>query len=373
MVSECRPEVEIRDMQKMKILITGGAGFIGSALGKALIDQHDAEVVAVDSLLEQVHPSGKPPASFDPRIRLIKGDVRDAALWDDLFKTFKPDLVAHLAAETGTAQSLTESTRHASVNVVGTTVLLDALNAAGAHPKRILLSSSRSVYGEGAWRTEDGTTFYPGRRGYKQLSDAQWDFQGPDGESARPLPHEAKTTFPNPSSIYAATKLAQEHVLGSWCEAYDVSLAVLRFQNVYGPGQSPTNPYTGIINIFSRVAAAGGAIDIYEDGNIGRDFVFIDDVVASCVSALTADESVDGIFGDIGFGEVTTIMEAAKVIAKMHNAPEPVISGKFRNGDVRWAVADVSVMETVLGVRPTVNFEEGARRVNDWLRETGNL
>jgi dTDP-L-rhamnose 4-epimerase len=360
-------------MNKMKVLVTGGAGFIGSAIAKSLIDEHDVHVVALDSLLEQVHPTGEVPKSFDPRIEFVRGDVRDAKLLADLFLRFQPDLVAHLAAETGTAQSLTESTRHASVNVVGTTVLLDALNAAGCHPKRILLSSSRSVYGEGAWSTEEGHAFYPGRRSHKQLESGDWDFTGPDGQKALPFPHDAATTFPNPSSIYAATKLAQEHILGSWCEAYDVSLAILRFQNVYGPGQSPTNPYTGIINIFSRIAAAGGAIDVYEDGNIGRDFVFIDDVVRSCVAALMMDEGQAKIFGDIGFGQPTTILDAANIIAKLHDAPVPQVSGKFRDGDVRWAVADVSVMENVLGVAPSVGFEEGARRVNEWLRETGNL
>lgn len=360
-------------MNSKKVLITGGAGFIGSALGKALIEEFGADVVAVDNLLEQVHPTGKLPTSFDPRIRFVKGDVRDPNVWSELFATFKPDMVAHLAAETGTAQSLTESTRHASVNVVGTTVLLDALNAAGCHPDRILLSSSRSIYGEGAWAGSDGQRFYPGRRGNDQLSRGEWDFSDANGGQALPLPHLAEKTFPNPSSIYAATKLAQEHVLGSWCEAYGVSLAILRFQNVYGPGQSPTNPYTGIINIFSRIAANGGAIDVYEDGNIGRDFVFIDDVVSACVGAMMTDQDLNGIVGDIGYGKPTTILDAAKAIAKLHGAPEPVISGKFRDGDVRWAVADISVMTDVLGVQPTVDFDEGARRVNEWLKETGHL
>lgn len=360
-------------MNSKKVLITGGAGFIGSALGRALIEECGAEVVAVDSMLEQVHPTGELPSGFDPRIRFVKGDVRDAELWNELFQTFKPDFVAHLAAETGTAQSLTESTRHASVNVVGTTVLLDALNAAKCHPERILLSSSRSIYGEGAWQAADGQRFYPGRRGNDQLSQGHWDFRDTDGNEASPASHLAAQTFPNPSSIYAATKLAQEHILGSWCEAYGVSLAVLRFQNVYGPGQSPTNPYTGIINIFSRVAANGGAIDVYEDGNIGRDFVYIDDVVSACVAALTTDKDLGGVIGDIGYGKPTTILDAARSIAKLHGAPEPVISGKFRDGDVRWAVADISVMKEVLGVHPTVDFEEGARRVNDWLKDTGHL
>lgn len=355
-----------------KVLITGGAGFIGSALGKLLIDVHGAEVTAVDNLLEQVHPTGEPPASFDSRIRLVRADVRDRDNWRSLFADYQPDYVAHFAAETGTAQSLTESARHSSVNVLGTSELLDALVAAGQRPKKILLSSSRSIYGEGAWQAASGEVFYPGRRSHKQLANGQWDFFGPDGKVARPLPHKAGATFANPSSIYAATKLAQENILGSWCEAFNVPLAILRFQNVYGPGQSPTNPYTGIINIFHRVAAAGGVIDVYEDGNIGRDFVLVDDVVNSCAAALL-DPRTETIFADIGFGKPTTILDAAKIVAKLHNAPEPKISGKFRDGDVRWAVADTAAMVNDLGVEPSVDFEEGARLVGEWLRETGHL
>lgn len=356
----------------IKVLITGGAGFIGSALGKVLIEDHGAEVTAVDCLLDQVHPTGKPPESFDPRIRLIQKDVRDREAWRALFADYRPDYIAHFAAETGTAQSLKDSARHSGVNVLGTSELLDALCATGQTPKKILLSSSRSIYGEGAWKTESGQIFYPGRRSNKQMASAQWDFVGKNGEAARPLPHRAGATFANPSSIYAATKLAQENILGSWCEAFNVPLSILRFQNVYGPGQSPTNPYTGIINIFHRVAAAGGVIDVYEDGQIGRDFVFIDDVVRSCEKSLL-DPRTETFFGDIGFGEPTTILEAAQIIARAHGAPEPVVSGKFRDGDVRWAVADTKVMVDDLGVKPTVDFSEGSRRVGDWLRATGHL
>jgi dTDP-L-rhamnose 4-epimerase len=359
-------------MKSVKVLITGGAGFIGAALGKYLIEEHGVEVTAVDNLLQQVHPTGNPPEGFDERIRLVRNDVCDREAWRALFADYTPDYVAHLAAETGTAQSLVESARHSAVNVLGTSEMLDALCAAGQRPKKILLSSSRSIYGEGAWQAQDGSTFYPGRRGHSQMAKAHWDFMDSDGRPARPLAHRAGGTFPNPSSIYAATKLAQENILGSWCEAFDVPLAVLRFQNVYGPGQSPTNPYTGIINIFHRVAASGAAIDVYEDGNIGRDFVIVGDVVRACAAALL-DERKGTFVCDVGFGKPTTIAEAAKIIAAIHGAPKPVVSGKFRDGDVRWAVADTSAMERELGVSPTVDFEVGARLVGDWLAASGNL
>ncbi|CAM3247438.1 NAD-dependent epimerase/dehydratase family protein [Asticcacaulis taihuensis] len=354
----------------MNVLITGGAGFIGSELGRRLAEEQGARIMAVDSLLEQVHPSGRPPAAFPDSAVLMHNDVRDRAAWDALFAEFTPDIIVHFAAETGTAQSLTESARHASVNATGTAEMLDALYRAGHRPKKILLSSSRAVYGEGAWQAQSGETFYPGRRSNRQLSAAQWDFIGPDGVTARALPHAGAKVLPNPTSIYGATKLSQEHILSSWCEAYDIPLSILRFQNVYGPGQSPLNPYTGIINIFHRQAYAKQPIQVYEDGQIGRDFVFIDDVVTACVAALGNDAVT---LADIGFGKVTTIHDAARIIAQIHGAPEPEVCGKFRNGDVRWAVADVAEMKEGLGVAPTVDFEEGARRVGQWLKETGNI
>ncbi len=344
----------------MKVLITGGAGFIGCELGNRLVADRAAHITAVDSLLEQVHPSGRPPAAFPQGAVLVRNDVRDRAGWDALFSDYAPDVIVHFAAETGTAQSLTESARHASVNATGTAEMLDALYRAGQRPKKILLSSSRAVYGEGAWQAKSGDVFYPGRRSNRQLSAAQWDFVGPDGMIADALPHRGGKVLPNPTSIYGATKLTQEHILSSWCEAYDIPLSVLRFQNVYGPGQSPLNPYTGIINIFHRQAYAKQPIQVYEDGRIGRDFVFIDDVVSACVAALDTEEVT---LADIGFGKVTTIHDAARIIAQIHDAPEPVICGKYRNGDVRWAVADITAMRDGLGVTPGVDFEEGARRL----------
>ena len=194
----------------------------------------------------------------------------------------------------------------------------------------------------------------------------------PGSAPGTPTSHNAATVFPNPSSIYGSTKLAQEHVLGSWCDAYGVPLSVLRFQNVYGRGQSPTNPYTGIINIFHRIAARGEAINAYEDGRIGRDFVYIDVVVDACIAALFRSGAAP-LVCDVGFGQVTTILKAAQVIARIHGAPEPVISGQFRDGDIRWSVADIEAMKNVLRVNPRVGFEDGVRIVGSWLDETGHL
>jgi dTDP-L-rhamnose 4-epimerase len=258
------------------------------------------------------------------------------------------------------------------VNVVGTTQMLDAFTRHGHLPQEFVLTSSRAVYGEGRWEGADGSTFYPSGRSHHQLSRGEWGFQA-GGVPATPSPHRASEIFPNPSSVYGSTKLAQEHVLKSWCSAMNVPATVLRLQNVYGPGQSPFNPYTGIINIFHKIAYAGGSIEVYEDGEIGRDFVFIDDVVRSILAALqTHAEGVRQL--DVGTGKATTIMDAAKLIAGLHNAPDPVVCGKFRDGDIRWAVADAEPLVKELGVSANVDFiESGGRLVGEWLLARGYL
>lgn len=354
------------------ILVTGGAGFIGSALSPGLC-QLGIEVVAVDSFLEQVHPSGERSEFLDDRVVLIKQDVRDPATWEFVFDRYKPIKIIHLAAETGTAQSLTEATRHASVNVVGTTEMLDAMARRSIRPDRIVLASSRAVYGEGKWRdTITNLDFYPKPRTHAMLSAGVWTPQSPDGGPAVALAHKASDVFPKPTSVYGATKLAQEHVLSSWCGAFGVSLSILRLQNVYGEGQSPFNAYTGIINVFHRLARAGQSIPVYEDGLIGRDFVHIDDVVRVFLAVLTDTIGKEHLL-DVGTGCETTILEAARIIADLHGAPAPEICGKFRDGDVRSAVAEITDMTEKTDVTPKVTFAEGARRVGDWLVKRGHI
>lgn len=350
----------------MKVLITGGAGFIGATIAQELIDRHEAQVVSLDNLLPQVHGDGILLERYPAAAKLVRGDVRNGELLDLVVGELQPDYVLHLAAETGTAQSMTHSSRHASVNGVGTTELLDALRRAQCRPRRILLSSSRAVYGEGAWRAADGSLFYPGIRSLSQLAAKEWNFNGPDGRQAAATLHDAAIVFPNPTSIYGATKLVQEHLLKAWCAANEVPNHILRFQNVYGIGQSPSNPYTGIINIFHQIARRKEVIPIYEDGEIGRDFVWISDVVDACLAALFDQSGRNGIY-DVGSGAATTIAHAAAVVAALHGAPQPKVTGQFREGDVRWAVANVDALATDLGIAPKVSFVDGAARVGEWL------
>ena len=346
------------------MLVTGGAGFIGCAVGR-LLAESGRSVVAIDNLHPQVHARRERPAELHPSIELVVGDVTAATDWDALLTRVTPRAVIHLAAETGTGQSLTEATRHGMVNVVGTTAMTDALLRRDAVPERVLLTSSRAVYGEGRWQGSAGT-FYPGVRSHEQLVAGHWDPTDPTGQPATPLPHRASETEPRPANIYAATKLAQEHILRSWCAAVGADLSVLRLQNVYGPGQSLTNSYTGIVALFAQMARRDEQIELYEDGEVIRDFVFIEDVATALMAALDAMPAMPGPY-DIGQGRQSTIAELAQILAARHGAPAPRVSGKFRDGDVRAAWADTTDSADALGWSPQWPLEGGLAALDDWI------
>lgn len=346
------------------VLVTGGAGFIGSALSRQLAPR-SARWVVVDSLHPQVHPTRERPAALDPAAELVIGDVSNPEMWDSLLADVRPDVVVHLAAETGTAQSLREASRHSIANVVGTTQLTDAFGRAGFLPRHVVLSSSRAVYGEGSWKRTDGTVFRPGQRSHAQFEAAQWDF--PD---AVPLPSAFATTEPSPSSVYGATKLAQENILEAWSAAVGVRLTILRLQNVYGAGQSLINPYTGIVSLFSQLARAGESIPLYEDGRITRDFVSIHDVVSAFVAAID-DPNPMGHRLDVGSGVETTIAQLAREIAAYHDAPEPHVTGAYRDGDVRYAACDIAPTLAELDWQPRWDLASGVSELQQWIDQQG--
>jgi dTDP-L-rhamnose 4-epimerase len=344
------------------ILVTGGAGFIGSALSHRLAEGSNRFLV-VDNLLAQVHPSQKRPTDLSKFAELIVDDVSEKSTWQNLLKDFRPDIVIHLAAETGTGQSLTEASRHARTNVLGLTELLDAMCEHKIVPEQILLTSSRAVYGEGAWKAPDGQIFYPGQRSNTQLSKAQWDFPG------TPLRSVASETKENPTSVYGATKLAQENLLKSWAFSFAVPLSILRLQNVYGPGQSPFNPYTGIVILFSRLAKDKKAIELYEDGMMTRDFVYIDDVVAAIEKSVLTIPGSGYRQLDIGSGINATLTELAKMISDFHSAPPAVICGKYRNGDVRHAGCEIAAAAQELSWKPAWTLASGMAALQNHLAE----
>jgi dTDP-L-rhamnose 4-epimerase len=345
------------------VLVTGGAGFIGCALTRRLVNA-GYDVAVMDVLHPQVH-GDRQPLDLSPSVRLFTGDVTHAPDWDAVLRLFRPSQVVHLAAETGTGQSLSQATRHGSVNVVGTTQLLDALSRSAVIPDQLVLASSRAVYGEGAWRC--GTqTFYPSPRSHAQLAAGMWDPQAPNGEPAVPLPSRAANTEPRPTNIYAATKLAQEHMLTAWAAAHDTSLSILRLQNVYGPGQSLINSYTGIVSLFARLARSKQQLEVYEDGRIVRDFVFIEDVADAIFSAVAAPATESRCL-DIGSGAATTIHELASTLAATCGAPDPVVVPKFRDGDVRAACCGIEAAMDGLPWRPKWQLEDGLQALLEWI------
>jgi dTDP-L-rhamnose 4-epimerase len=347
------------------VLVTGGAGFIGSALARRLV-RSGYDVAVMDSLHPQVH-GGTGPIDLPSSVRFFTGDVTHAPDWDAVLRLFRPAQIVHLAAETGTAQSLSQATRHGSVNVVGTTALLDALSRSALVPDQLILASSRAVYGEGAWQC--GThIFYPSPRSHGQLVAGMWDPKGPNGEPAVPLPSCAGQTEPRPTNIYAATKLAQEHLLAAWAAAHDTHLSVLRLQNVYGPGQSLTNSYTGIVTLFARLAREQRPLEVYEDGRIVRDFVFIDDVVDALFATVQNPASEPRCL-DIGSGMATTIHDLAHTIAALCGAPQPTVVPKFRDGDVRAASCTIEAAKNTLQWCPQWPLEKGLRSLLQWIGE----
>ncbi|MCL2467058.1 MAG: NAD-dependent epimerase/dehydratase family protein [Micrococcales bacterium] len=341
-------------------VVTGGAGFVGTALSASLADTFE-QVVAVDNLLPQIHPQQVRPAGLDPRVELRVADICDPATWDDLLATVHPEVVVHLAAETATGLSLTMASQHTATNVAGTAQMLDALARHQAVPRRVVLASSRAVYGEGAWRGGDGRLVYPAQRTAASLADGQWDYP-----QMEPVAMDASSVEPRPVSVYGVTKLAQENLVTVWARSFGAQPVVLRLQNVYGPGQSPHNPYTGILVLFCRIAAEGRAIPLYEDGQVRRDFVLVDDVVDALHRAVVTDGVVDRPL-DIGSGEHQTIATAARLVAERYGAPQPQVTGQFREGDVRHAWAQVTAASDVLGWSARYDLAAGVARLTDWM------
>ncbi|MGD9795687.1 MAG: NAD-dependent epimerase/dehydratase family protein [Acidimicrobiia bacterium] len=350
-----------------RVLVTGGAGFIGSRLC-ARLAADGWDVVAADVLHPQVHPDRVLPPEFPDGCEFVPFDVAIADPWEPLLRRAQPDCIVHLAAETGTGQSLSEASRHASVNVLGTTRMLDAAYRLSERPRHFVLTSSRAVYGDGAWASADGTVSYPGTRTPASLRAGQWDHVAPDGGALTALASIAGTTQTHPTNVYAATKLAQEHILESWCAATETALSILRLQNVYGPGQSITNSYTGVLTFFARAAIAHDVIDVYEDGEIIRDFVFVGDVVDALAAAVSSPPATKRLL-DIGSGAATTIAAAAKLMADAAGAPAPKVSGRFREGDVRAASCSIDAARADLGYAPATDLATGVGQLLSWVAE----
>lgn len=353
-----------------KILITGGAGFIGTRLVKSLLQEDPTRAIWIlDNLHPQVHgPDARPPA-FPPGVTFMHGDVADAGAVEAAVAAARPDLVYHLAAETGTGQSYDEPTRYCAANVLGTTHLVEALRK---HPgtRRVVLAASRAVYGEGGYVDADGREFVGLPRQPEAMSAGRFGVELPAGANggASPVPSHAGLP-PAPASVYASTKLMQEYLLTQAGDGAPWDVTILRFQNVYGPGQSLRNPYTGVLSIFARQLLSGGKLAIFEDGEIARDFVFVDDVVSALVRA-NQSPVPHGTILDIGSGEAVTILEMARMLMRSLGVPDDsfAITGDYRIGDIRHACADIRAAKRLLGWQPMVDIRSGVQQLADWAR-----
>jgi dTDP-L-rhamnose 4-epimerase len=349
------------------ILITGGAGFIGVHLTRlALAAGHS--VTILDNLSPQVHD---PAAEFEPPAgaTFFRGDV---TIREDIERCLKGvDTVVHLAAETGTGQSMYEIERYYRVNVQGTALLFDILANRDHLVGNVVLASSRSVYGEGAYLcrhcSPEGTRRFPKARSREQLAAHEWTSPCPVCAASLEPTATRENDPVAPASIYAATKLAQEDIVRIGSTSLGMSHAILRFQNVFGEGQSLSNPYTGILSIFSTRIRLGLSLPIFEDGGETRDFVHVGDVAAAVLRCIEAPVP-QGVTLNVGRGEPASIIEVAKLLSRLMGSDiEPHVTGEYRVGDIRHNFADIARLDQVTGLRPTISLEEGMRRFCDWV------
>lgn len=354
-------------MRRDRIFITGGAGFIGSHLAAKLSGRGD--IVVFDNLHPQTHHQNPDNLArlTAHGIPVIASDIRDGAALARAVRDVSPDIIFHLAAETGTAQSYDEPARYTDVNVTGTAHLIEAIRQAGG-VKRVILASSRAVYGEGSCVYPDGTAARAEHRNADDLRSGDFWLKDKDGRPLRPTATNA-TCLPAPMSIYASTKLMQEYLLQQAVWNSDTQLGILRLHNVYGPGQSLHNPYTGVLANLCLHIQQNRRLRVFEDGLITRDFVWIDDVVDACARMAEVEDLPQEIL-DIGSGRPCTILHAAQTLLSLFGKdPDRLaITGEFRPGDIRHAVANIDAAKTVLGWQPKMPLIRGLGELVDWSR-----
>lgn len=354
----------------MRVLITGGAGFIGSSLSLKLVES-GYEVTVLDNLSNQIHGENPEQSELFKRIEdkvdFIKGDIRSK---NDIRTALKgADIIVHLAAETGTGQSMYEINKYVEVNISGTANLLELLANEPNQVKKIVVASSRAVYGEGKYLCYTHGYVYPSARVEKHLSMGDFNVKCPKcGEDVEAV-CTSEDSMVQPSSIYGFTKFGQENMCMMMGKALQIPVVALRYQNVYGPGQSLKNPYTGILSIFSTRIKNGNDINIFEDGLESRDFVYIDDVVEATFRAIKFDQANDQVF-NVGTGRSINVSQvAAKLIENYEANVNVAISGEYRIGDIRHNFADLTNIFEKLSFMPKYSFEKGIETFVDWVNQ----
>ncbi|MEG6585029.1 NAD-dependent epimerase/dehydratase family protein [Dendrosporobacter sp. 1207_IL3150] len=353
-----------------RVLITGGAGFIGSNLANKLIEKGYI-VTVLDNLSKQIHGENHEDSplykNIKHKVSFIYGDVRNKADWEIALKN--QDSIIHLAAETGTGQSMYEVEKYSDVNVSGTAIMLDLIQNKKCEIKKIVVASSRAIYGEGKYHCAEHGEIYPLQRTQQCMLKGDFQIKCPCcNKDAREIP-TSEDSLTNCLSIYALTKYMQENMCMMIGKAMDIPVVSLRYQNVYGPGQSLANPYTGILSIFSTRIKNGNDINIFEDGKESRDFVYIDDVVDATILALEKEEANYECF-NVGSGRPVNVLEVAELLKKKFNSDIHIhISGNYRIGDIRHNYADLLKIKKMLGFAPKYEFEYGISRFVDWVNK----
>jgi dTDP-L-rhamnose 4-epimerase len=357
-------------MRYKNILITGGAGFIGSGLALYLINE-GCTVTVLDNLSEQIHgadPEISSPLyqSIKEKVRFIKGTVTSRSDWEKAIGG--NEVIVHLAAETGTGQSMYQISHYAEVNIGGTALMLDILANQKTAIKKVIIASSRAIYGEGKYISPELGPVYPKHRMAADMDKGHFEVTYPGAVTPLQLVATDEESKIHPSSVYGITKQNQEQMVMTVCPTLGIAPVAFRYQNVYGPGQSLTNPYTGILSIFSTLVLNNKPLNIFEDGKESRDFVFISDVIHATFLGIEKEEANGQVF-NVGTGVPTTVLEVAEGLIRLYGKEVPVtISGNYRLGDIRHNYADLKKIESLLGFSPSVSFAEGLQHFTAWVK-----
>ena len=352
-------------MGKRNVLVTGGAGFIGSHLVDALVAEGNS-VTVLDALVPQVHGADAQPVNLDSSVEFIRGDVCNRDVVDKALEGI--EVVFHEAAEVGVGQSMYEIERYVRANDLGTAVLLEAILSRRPQVKKLVVASSMSIYGEGAYKCEDCGIVYPQLRPTEQLLERRWELQCPvcGKQVTAAGTTEDKPLFP--TSVYAVTKQDQEQFCLAVGRSYKIPAVALRYFNVYGTRQALSNPYTGVCAIFSARLLNGNRPMIFEDGEQTRDFVHVSDIVQANLLAMETDKA-DYQAVNVGTGVATSIRTVCKLLAEGLGVDlEAEIVGKYREGDIRHCVSDITKARTLLGYEPKVSLDKGIPELLSWVR-----
>ena len=354
-----------------KVLVTGGAGFIGSNVALKLIAK-GYSVVVLDSLSEQIHglnPDQTSPLymSIKDKVDFVKGDVCKREDW--LKALDGVDYVIHLAAETGTGQSMYEIEKYVGTNIGGTALLLDILANTKHHVKRVVVAESRAIYGEGKYVCPSCGVVYPLERKDEDMSKGDFECRCPKCGGPVKLVGTTEDSNILPSSVYGITKQVQGQLVHLVCKSIGVESVSFRYQNVYGPGQSLSNPYTGILSIFSTRIKNGNGLNIFEDGKETRDFVFIDDVADATILGMEVPAANGHVF-NVGTGVATDVLTVAHTLCDKYGIQVPItVSGNYRLGDIRHNFADITLAKQILGFNPKWNFSDGIEQFVKWVNQ----